>query len=207
MLHPSVLPRATAREHQSSPTPDRELVALVQAAGGGDRIALDRLVARFDRMLRSVTRSYRLSKWDADDVIQDTWLQFIQHGRALREPAAVSGWLATTARRLSLRVLQRHVRERPMDDPVPTDHGDRRAEPHREFLAAERRTVLQGALSDLPDRQRKLMRVLVTNPELSYEEVGRMLAMPIGSIGPTRARSLERLRRSDDLLALRAAGE
>ena len=102
------------------PEHDPELVALVRAAASGDTVALGRLVPRFDRVLRGVTRSFRLSAWDADDVIQSTWLQFMQHGRQLREPAAVSGWLATTARRQSLRVLQRHVREHLTDDP---EHG------------------------------------------------------------------------------------
>lgn len=183
---------------------DRDLVALVRAGAAGDQVALGLLVARFDRALRYVTRSYRLSKWDADDVIQDTWLQFMQHGRDLREPAAVGGWLVTTARRQCLRMLQRHVRELPTDELPCGESGDR-AGPDREVLAAERRAALHGALAELPGRQRQLMRVLVTNPDLSYEQVGRLLAMPVGSIGPTRARSLERLRRSRRMRALQEA--
>jgi RNA polymerase sigma factor (sigma-70 family) len=186
------------------PETDPEFVALVRAAAAGHEVALGRLVVRFDRVLRGVTRSYRLSSWDADDVIQSTWLQFMQHGRRLREPAAVSGWLTTTARRQSLHMLQRHGREQLTDDPergAPCDH----AEPDRELLAAERRELLGAALAELPDRHRNLMRVLVARPELSYEEVGRVLAMPIGSIGPTRARALDRLRRSSQLRALHAA--
>jgi RNA polymerase sigma factor (sigma-70 family) len=124
----------------------------------------------------------------------------------LRDPAAVSGWLATTARRQSFRVLQRHVREHLTDDPAHSESaGD--AKPDDELLAAERRELLHDALSELPTRHRHLMRVLVTQPELSYEDVGRLLAMPIGSIGPTRARSLDRLRRSTKLQALQAAGQ
>ena len=137
-------------------------------------------------------------------MIQSTWLQFMQHGRQLREPAAVSGWLATTARRQSLQMLQRHGREQLTDDPergAPCD----RSEPDRELLAAERRELLRGALAELPDRHRDLMHVLVARPELSYEEVGRVLAMPIGSIGPTRARALDRLGRNRELRALHAA--
>ena len=150
------------------------------------------------------TRSYGLSRWDVDDVIQTTWLQFIEHRRALREPAAISGWLVTTARRQSLRQLQRHVREQLSDDP-DRNAGDR-GEPDGELIAAERRELVDAALSALPDRPRHLMRVLVDRPELSYEEVGRVLWMPVGSIGPTRARSLDRLRDSRRLRALYAAG-
>jgi RNA polymerase sigma factor (sigma-70 family) len=183
----------------------RDLPAIVRAAADGDPGALDELVARFDRMLRGVLRSYRLSRWDADDVIQATWLQFLQHGRTLREPAAVSGWLATTARRQAMRVLQRHVYEQLTDDPAGGEAADH-AEPDRELLAAERRALLRGALAELPARQGHLMQVLVERPELSYEEVGQLLAMPVGSIGPTRARSLDRLRRDERLQALQAAG-
>lgn len=184
---------------------DVELVALVRAAAAGDQIALARLVDRFDRMLRGVVRGFRLSSWDADDVIQATWLQFLQYGRTLREPAAVGGWLVTTTRRQCFRVLQQQTRELLTDEPTRGACSEC-AEPERELLAAERRELVHGALAELPDRPRNLMKVLVTKPDLSYEEVGQMLAMPIGSIGPTRARSLDRLRHSTKLQALQAAG-
>jgi RNA polymerase sigma factor (sigma-70 family) len=193
--------RLSVRPPQHDPD---EPAALVRAAAAGDQAAMTRLVARYDRVLRGVARSYRLSPWDTDDVIQATWLQFIQHGRELREPAAVSGWLATTARRQSLRVLQRHVREDLTDDPARGERSGH-AEPEHEIVAAERQVVLHRALSELPERQRRLMRVLTANPELSYEQVARQLSMPIGSIGPTRGRSLDRLRRCRRLQALQAA--
>jgi RNA polymerase sigma factor (sigma-70 family) len=186
------------------PESDAELESLVRAAAAGDPVAMDRLVARFERVLRGVTRGYRLDSWDADDVIQATWLQFIKHGRQLRDPAAVAGWLATTARRECLLLLRRHVREHLTDDPERGAECDH-AEPDRELLAAERRELVRRALAELPDRPRDLMHVLVARPDLSYEEVGELLAMPIGSIGPTRARALDRLRRSHELQALHAA--
>jgi RNA polymerase sigma factor (sigma-70 family) len=192
------------RPHTRPPQYDAQLVDLVRASAAGDQAAFESLVTRFDRLLRGVTRSYGLSSWDADDVIQATWLQFLQHGRTLREPAAVSGWLATTARRQSLRMLQRHVREHLTDDPARGEAAEG-AKPDDELLAAERRELLHDALAELPPRHKSLMRVLVTQPELSYEDVGRLLAMPIGSIGPTRARSLDRLRQSTKLQALQAA--
>jgi RNA polymerase sigma factor (sigma-70 family) len=181
-----------------------DLASLVRAGAAGDPVAFERLVVRFERALRGVTRSYRLSRWDADDVIQTTWLQFMQHGRRLREPEAICGWLVTTARRQSLLVLQRRVRERLTDDPGCDRAGDL-AEPDRELMAGERREALHEALAELPGRQRDLMRLLVAKPDASYEEVSRQLAMPIGSIGPTRARSLDRLRRTTRLRALQAA--
>ena len=201
MTPPSTLRVLAGGDAKPAP-PDRELAAIVSAAAAGDAAALRSLVDRFDRALRSVTRFYRLSQWDADDIIQTTWLAFLEHGRTLREPSAVSGWLMTTARRQSLRLLQRRMREQPTDDPTLGDNLD--GDPHDELLAAEQRAALLGALEELPLRKRRLMTLLVAKPDMSYEEVGETLGMPIGSIGPTRLRSISHLRDSTRLKALRA---
>lgn len=182
-------------------TSDPVLSGLVRAALAGDNRAFATLVARFERPLRSIVRSYRLSGWDADDVIQSTWMQFLEHGAGLREPAAISGWLATTARRYCLRMLQSNVREVLLEDPTTSEGGhDGRLD--ADMLVAERRAALDASLSRLTDRQRDLITLLLDEPELSYEEVGLRLGLPIGSIGPTRARSLSRLRRDGRLRAL-----
>jgi RNA polymerase sigma factor (sigma-70 family) len=184
------------------PQPDRPaLAAAVRAAVAGDGRAMAALVARFDPMLRSVARGYRLDPWDADDVVQATWLQFLQHGATLREPAAVSGWLCTTARRTCLRVLQSRVRERLTDTPLD-EHVVADVRLDAALLAAERRTALTDSLAELNERQRELISLLLDEPDLSYEDVGRRLGLPIGSIGPTRARSLSRLRDDRRLQAL-----
>ena len=180
---------------------DRELALLGRSAVAGDERSFARLVARFDRSLRAIARTYRLRGWDVDDVIQCTWIQFLEHGRALREPAAVGGWLATTARRHCLRLLQSSVREVLDDDPASETCDDGRLDD--EILAVERRTALDASLARLTDRQRDLMTLLLDEPDLSYEEVGRRLGLPIGSIGPTRARSLARLSCDMQLRALR----
>jgi RNA polymerase sigma factor (sigma-70 family) len=203
-LHLLPCPPTNGQTPQPPASVDLELVALVRAAVAGDDVALTRLVDRFDRMLRRVARSFRLGSWDVDDVVQATWLQFLQHGHTLREPAAVSGWLATTTRRQCLQMLQRQTRELLTDEPA-AGASSGLAEPDRELLARERRELLHGALAELPARPRSLMKVLVTKPDLSYEEVGQLLAMPVGSIGPTRARSLDRLRHSNKLQALQTA--
>jgi RNA polymerase sigma factor (sigma-70 family) len=196
--------QTTGRLRTPPPRPPTQLAALAAAAVAGDELALDRLVDRFDVVLRRIARSYRLDPWDVDDVVQATWLQFFRHVRSLREPAAVGGWLATTARRECLKVLHHRTRERLTEE--PGEHAPcLRAGPDAELLDAERRELVRGALAELPDRPRRLMRVLVTRPELSYEDVAHTLRMPIGSIGPTRARALERMRSSTELQALQAA--
>jgi RNA polymerase sigma factor (sigma-70 family) len=180
---------------------DRELVALVAGAKAGDHAAWDRLVRRFDAGLRAIIRSYRLSPADVDDVVQATWLDLLEAIDDLRQAAAVGGWLATTARRRAMRVLQSPLREQLSDDPHLGDGSDTE-DPAARLLADERREALTGALATLPDRHRRLMTLLVSEPALEHRQISAALSMPMGSIGPIRARSLARLRRHADLRAL-----
>ena len=195
-------PSTTGRPVAIYRGPEAELAALVRAAVAGDERAVTRLVDRFDRTLRSVARFYGLSRWDADDVIQATWLTFLERGHTLRDGAAVRAWLETTARRQCLRVLQNRLREQPTEDQW-LDHGVDH-DPQDAMFAAERRAALLDALEELPLPRRRLMTLLVAKPDMSYEDVGRTLGMPVGSIGPTRMRSISHLRRSTKLQALRA---
>ena len=184
------------------PSPDRrsetDLVALVDAARAGDDAAWRCLVTRFERRLREVVRSYRLSAADVEDVLQTTWLRLFSHIAEIRDPAAVGGWLATTARRECLRLLQAPMREQLTDDP---ELGEEREQdgPETVLLAAERRAVLNRALATLPERHRRLMAMLASDETPDYQHISQTLAMPIGSIGPIRARSLARLLRHPEL--------
>jgi RNA polymerase sigma factor (sigma-70 family) len=183
---------------------DREVVELVRAARAGDDRAWEDLYERFSPMLRGIARSYRLSPSDVDDVLQSSWLRLFNHIDRVREPTAIAGWLATTTRHECLRLLQLPLRECPTADP---DLGARSEsfEPERELLAADRRMVLGRALATLPERHRKLMTLLVAQPDNDYEQLSAILAMPVGSIGPIRARSLARLRRHPELLGFCAS--
>jgi len=180
------------------------LATLVSAARSGDSLAWTQLVDRYDRMLRSVARSYRLSPQDVDDAVQATWVKLYEHIDRLRDTEAIAGWLATTVRREALRLLQRHVREHLTDDPErsATRHTDG---PEAQLLDQERRVVLTRALSTLPDRQRKLMTLIASESAANYEQIGAALDMPVGSIGPIRARSMARLQRHPELAAFAAA--
>ena len=192
----------TRLQPAGQPTPDRrsetDLVALVNAARDGDDAAWRCLVTRFERRLREVVRSYRLSAVDVEDVLQTTWLRLFSHIEEIRDPAAVGGWLATTARRESLRLLQAPMREQLTDDP---ELGEEREQdgPETVLLAAERHAVLNRALATLPERHRRLMSMLASDEAPDYQHISQTLAMPIGSIGPIRARSLARLLRHPEL--------
>jgi DNA-directed RNA polymerase specialized sigma24 family protein len=108
------------------------------------------------------------------------------------------------ARREALRHLQAPVREIPSDDPLLGEEHLADG-PDARVLAAERRAVLARALATLPERHRRLMTLLAAEPPLDYRTISADLAIPIGSIGPIRARRLERLGRHAGLRGLHAA--
>ncbi len=165
-------------------------------AASGDQICWERLVARLTPLVRSVARSHRLSPSDAEDVYQATWCALVAHISALREPERLPGWLATTARRESLRALDRARRQVPHGDDLPEPQV---AEPSvdEHVLRHERDAALWAAVGRLRHSDQRLLRLLVaregTGPEPSYREIADTLGVAIGSVGPTRGRALRRL--------------
>jgi RNA polymerase sigma factor (sigma-70 family) len=180
------------------------VAGLAEDAAAGDEGAWRDLVARFDPMLRGIVRGYRLDSADVDDVVQTTWIRAYRSLDRLNEPAAIGGWLAITARRESLRMLQRGVREVPVEEPLWAEETDG-STPETVALERERRTALRAAVGRLPGRQQLLLATMLRRPCASYDEISAELDMPVGSIGPTRERALERLR-SDGALSSVLAG-
>jgi RNA polymerase sigma factor (sigma-70 family) len=168
-----------------------EVAELVAAAAEGDQVAWDGLVDRFNGLVWSVARAHRLSPVDAADVVQTTWLRLVEHLGRLQEPERVGAWLATTARRECLRVL-RHSARQVVTEELPEQVSTE--PPDAALLAEERDRALWQAFGGLSERCQTLLRILVAEPPPSYDEVSAALDMPIGSIGPTRQRCLERLR-------------
>jgi RNA polymerase sigma factor (sigma-70 family) len=170
-----------------------DLDALVRAAATGDQAAWNELVARFERLVWATARSFRLSRADAADVAQTTWLRLVENLDRIREPERLGAWLATTARRESLRHLRLHGRELPSDEAdvfeAPSDDPLEVA-----LLTKERDTALWRAFVRLSERCQSLLRLLVSEEEPSYETIGAALGMPVGAIGPTRMRCLDKLR-------------
>jgi RNA polymerase sigma factor (sigma-70 family) len=166
----------------------------VMAAASGDSRAWDRLVERFSGLVWSVARSHRLSDADAADVSQTTWLRLAEHLHRLRQPERVGGWLATTARNEALRTLRRSARLVPVDDDFDLLAGELGPEVDRRLLDQERDAALWGAFRALAQPCQRLLHTLMADPAPSYADVSAALDMPVGSIGPRRARCLERLR-------------
>jgi RNA polymerase sigma factor (sigma-70 family) len=175
--------------------PQGEAVAhLVKRAADGDSGAWDALVERFSPLVWSVTRSLGLGRADAADVFQTTWLRLVEHLGRVREPERLGGWLAVTARHEGYRTLRRAGRALPTDDESTFDAPAAQAELDGRLLADERDRDLWGAFARIPERCRGLLRLLVADPPLSYQQIAELLDMPIGGIGPTRARCLDKLR-------------
>jgi RNA polymerase sigma factor (sigma-70 family) len=170
--------------------------ALLAAAAAGDSDAWNALVDQYTGLLWSIARGYRMSTADSADAVQTTWLRLVEHLDRIDDPARLAGWLATTVRRECLRLLRRGKREQPaFDEEGLPDVIDDAPALDAALLDDERDAALWRALEQMPDRCRLLIRVLMASPPPSYAEVAAALDMPIGSIGPTRQRCLDRLRR------------
>ena len=177
---------------------DPAVVLLVNRARQDDKAAWDELVERFAPLVWSICRRYRLSRSDAEDVSQVVWLRLVEHLSALREPAALPGWIATTAQRECLRLL-RVARQ---DEPLDQFAGDRGvADEHtvaveEEVLIHEQYAAARAALAQMPPQCQMLLTMLLQDPPVPYGEISQALDMPVGSIGPSRGRCLDRLRKS-----------
>ncbi|MEQ4303638.1 sigma-70 family RNA polymerase sigma factor [Plantactinospora sp. B6F1] len=200
--------RPDAGSVPDAPATDGALAGLVSAAANGDEFAWTELVRRYAPLVLSVIRAHRLNRTDAADVNQTVWLRLVEHLGRVREPAALATWLATTARRECYRLVRVGRRTQPfdpLDDAVQGTIGallppDLRA-PDENLLRAERRQALRDGLGQLPARCRDLLSLLVADPPTSYREIAARLGMPIGSIGPSQARCLRKLRDSPALAA------
>jgi RNA polymerase sigma factor (sigma-70 family) len=172
-----------------------DLDVLVAGAAAGDRAAWEALVARFQPRLLRVARSYGLNRDEAQDAVQETWIRLMRGIAGVREPRAVLGWLTTTVRRESVRILIRGRREQPTDEELGADvASDAYPDPDAHLQAEARRAELTRALDRLSPSHRRLMRALFSDTAKSYEEIADQLGMPVGSIGPIRGRCLAKLR-------------
>ena len=182
---------------------DPVVLALVARAIEGDQRAWDDIVERYAPLVYAICTRYRLGSHDIEDVGQTVWLLLVEHLGKLREPAALPGWLATTTARECLRVVRAasrsDLRSTGRDDSL--QFVDDTAIDN-EILMAERNASLRVLFAELPAHCQQLLSMLISDPPYSYARIHETLGIPIGSIGPQRARCLNRLRRSDAFIAL-----
>jgi RNA polymerase sigma factor (sigma-70 family) len=169
---------------------------LVRQATAGDRGAWERLVDQYSRLIWAMTRDFRLSESDAADVVQATWLRLLEHIDRIEYPERIGGWLATTARHECLRQLAAGKKVMLMHDEEAAlgDAASHQPDVDERLLADERAQEVREALTMLPGRWQQLLELLMADPPASYAEISDQLGLPVGSIGPTRGRCLERLR-------------
>jgi RNA polymerase sigma factor (sigma-70 family) len=184
---------APAVPEKNAGAPD--IAQLVRRAAEGDHWAWERLVDQYARLIWAITRDFKLAESDAADVFQATWLRLLEHIDRLEQPARVGSWLAATARNECLRGMA--ARKRIMlvqDDATLKNDVTSGPEVDERLLAEERAQAVRDALSCLPGQWRRLVELLMDDPPASYAEISDQLGLPVGSIGPTRGRCLERLR-------------
>jgi len=160
----------------------------------GDPTGLDDLVAVMTPVLWHVVRAYRLEVEQAEDVIQTTWLALVRRSTAIVDSAAIGGWLTTTARREAWRAAKAAGRTVPAEDEELQPHLPRQRSPESVVMEDDRQRRLWAAVDGLPERCRRLLRVVAFENRPDYASLAVDLGMPVGSIGPTRGRCLAKLR-------------
>jgi RNA polymerase sigma factor (sigma-70 family) len=182
---------------------DPSVIALVRRAVNRDQSAWNDIVERYAPLVWSICTRYRLSDQDNEDVGQTVWLLLVEHLGKLREPAALPGWLVTTTHRECQRALTAARKTEgagaKLDDALLVVDA---ALIEEEILAAERNAALRLGLRELQPHCQKLLSMLISDPPRPYTEISATLGIPMGSIGPQRARCLECLRRSAALAGL-----
>jgi RNA polymerase sigma factor (sigma-70 family) len=160
----------------------------------GDAGAMDELVATMTPVLWHVVRAYGHDRQSAEDVIQATWLGFVRSHQTIKDPQAVASWLITSARRGAAAHARTARRALPVEDETlhtVLPHAD-----SAEALAVldDQAARLWSAVASVDERCRKLLRVVAFMDRPDYQSLSQDLDMPVGSIGPTRARCLAKVR-------------
>jgi RNA polymerase sigma factor (sigma-70 family) len=182
---------------------------LVERCLAGDAASWEHLVRRHERLVYAVARSYRLSDGDLADVFQEVFAALVGGLPRLREPRTLVRWLSSTTQRIARATALRRRREHALSagDPtelaIPAAQGAIEADLER----LEEQALVRLAMEALPPRCRRLLEALYyEDPVPPYADIARRLGVPMGSIGPTRARCFERLRVALSALTTEPAG-
>lgn len=191
-------PTSAAAAPTAEPTAEDPLwqraEALFVAWRIGDPHALDGLVRTVTPALWHIVRAYGLDRETADDVVQTTWLTLVRRGDAIRDQRAVLRWLSITARREAWRTAQQSRRATASDDEVLESVLPRQASAETVAVRADEQRALWGHVGTLSERCQRLLRVIAFSDRPDYAGLAEELQMPMGSIGPTRGRCLDKLR-------------
>ncbi len=191
----------TMRDTESSGSSTQDSASVWDAAGtsfarwrAGDPAALDELVKVMSPVLWHVVRATGLSREQSEDVVQTAWLALVRNAQSVGDPQAVARWLCTTARREAWRVSKTSGRTTVVEDDALEWHLPHAASPESAVVLSDEQARLWESLGQLPERCQKLLRIVAMEPRPDYARIAGELKMPIGSIGPTRGRCLDKLR-------------
>lgn len=161
---------------------------------GGDSRAMDDLVRLMTPVLWHVVRAYGLDRALAEDVVQTTWLTLVRRHESILEPRAVSVWLTMCARREAWRVGKSHRRADATEAEILEPHLPVHESAEQTAAADDESRRLWQSVGRLDDRCQRLLRIVAFDERPDYAGIAKDLAMPVGSIGPTRQRCLGKLR-------------
>jgi RNA polymerase sigma factor (sigma-70 family) len=167
---------------------------LIDACLAGDETAWAALIQRYRRLIYTIPLRFGMPPAAAEEIFQEVCLTLLQKLHTLRDQARLSAWIVTVARRACIKHWRQSPASASLDD-LADQSAEYDGDMDEELLILERRHTLQQALERLDERCRQLLEALfLADPPPSYQQLARSLDMPEGSIGPTRARCLQKLR-------------
>ena len=180
---------------------------LIEAARESDEEAWEQIVGRYQSLINAIGRRHQLAPHDVHDLSQYVWMQLLDHIDKLREPRALRGWISATTTHRCYEILRNQKRSVSVDPLVISrfelvdttgrkTNGEGPLAVDDDLLRAEERRAIRQGLAELTESQQELLRLLVADPPVPYCEISRRMQLPIGSIGPTRARLLKKLKGS-----------
>lgn len=179
---------------------DSPATQLLECAAHGMESAWREIVKRFSPLIFAVCRRYGIGGVDIQDVASEVWVKLLANVKEIRDPNALPGWLRTTVRNECLGLLRARSRQIPFETDL--DGEAYQPEVDANLIGEERHRAARQALAHLSQRDRQLLSMLFSDPPTSYKEISSTLGIPVGAIGPTRARCLTRARRTPAVAAL-----
>ncbi|MFN8178890.1 MAG: sigma-70 family RNA polymerase sigma factor [bacterium] len=172
---------------------------LLERCTARDELAWEILVRRYRKLVYAVPFRARLPSEAVEEVFHATFARLSERIDTVRDRSKVRAWMVTTARRLTIDAIRRRAAMAAHEelDAAGNHVVDPQELASEQMESLERRHLVRQALLRLGERCRRLLRLLfydTSDPPRSYESIARELGMPLGSLGPTRARCLVRLR-------------
>lgn len=167
---------------------------LVNACLTGDETAWASLIQRYQRLIYTIPLRFGMSPSAAEEIFQEVCLVLLQKLHTVRNQSRLSAWIVTVTRRACIQHWRQSAAILTFDE-ITNQNDDNHSDLEETLLDLERRHTLQQAIEQLDERCHRLINALfLTDPPPSYQEIAQDLGVPEGSIGPIRARCLEKLR-------------